>query len=158
MTQTRIGSLIWAAVVAAPIGWSISVLVDAATGVLPVVPWVLPLLVLFLAIILAAAARAVRGWVSERRHDTRLDALRVARLLALAKAAEYFGAVLVGGYLGLGVRALADLAVPMGQNRALLSALVVVAAVILTVAAVRLERACRVPPPDEEPPDETRPA
>jgi hypothetical protein len=134
------------------------VLVDAMTGVLPIVPWVLPLLVLFLAVIVAVAARAVRGWVTERRHDTSLDALRVARLLALAKAAEYFGAVLAGGYLGLGIRALADLAVPMGQNRALLSALVIVAAIILTVAAVRLERACRVPPPDEEPPSDSKPS
>lgn len=150
MQRTKIGSLIWVALVAVPIGWSIGRVVDAASGALPPVPWVLPLLLVFLAIAMFAGARAVRGWIIERRFDRRIDALRVARSVALAKASEYFGAVLVGVYTGLGLLALDALDSPMGRNRAVLSATVVVAAVVLTVAAVRLERAGEVPPPPDD--------
>ncbi|TDE08915.1 DUF3180 domain-containing protein [Jiangella asiatica] len=150
MQKTKIGSLIWAALVAVPIGWSISRLVDAASGSLPPVPWVLPLLLLFLAIAMFAGARAVRAWITERRFDQRIDALRVARSVALAKASAYFGAVVAGGYGGLGLLASTMLDVPMGRNRAVLSGITVVCAVVLSVAAVRLERAGEVPPPAED--------
>lgn len=150
MQKTKISSLIWVALVAVPIGWSVSRLVQAGSGALPPVPWILPLLLLFLAVALFAGARAVRQWITERRFDRRLDALRVARALALAKATEYFGAVVAGGYAGLGVLALAYLEVPMGRERAILAAVVVASAVVLTVAAVRLERACEAPPIDDD--------
>lgn len=150
MQKTKISTLIWVAVIAVPIGWSIARLVEAASGALPPIPLVLPLLLLFLAVGLFAGARAVRQWISERRFDRRLDPLRVARAVALAKAAEYFGVVLIGVYAGIGLLALDNLNVPMGRNRALLSGAVIVCAVVLTVAAVRLERACMVPPPSDE--------
>ncbi|PZF81809.1 DUF3180 domain-containing protein [Jiangella anatolica] len=150
MQRTRIGSLIWVALVAVPVGWSIGRVVDAMSDVLPPIPWVLPALLLFLAIAMFAGARAVRGWIHERRFDTRIDALRVARSVALAKASEYFGAVLVGVYTGLGLLAVGRLDSPMGRNRAILSAVVIVAAVVLTIAAVRLERAGEVPPPSDD--------
>ena len=150
MQRTRIGSLVWAALVAAPIGWSIARVVDAASGALPPVPWVLPLLLLFLAVAMFAGARAVRAWIHERRYDGRIDALRVARAVALAKASEYFGAVVAGAYAGLVLLALSMLDVPMGRNRAVLGGIVIVCATVLTVAAVRLERAGEVPPPAED--------
>lgn len=150
MQRTRIGSLIWVALVAVPAGWSIGRVVDALSNALPPIPWVLPLLLLFLALGMAAGARAVRGWITERRFDRRIDALRVARSVALAKASAYFGALLAGLYAGLGLLALGYLDSPMGRNRAVLSAVVVAASVILTVAAVRLERAGEVPPPSED--------
>ena len=150
MQRTKIGSLIWVALVAVPIGWSIGRVVDAMSGALPPVPWVLPLLLVFLAIAMFAGSRAVRGWITERRFDSRIDALRVARSVALAKASAYFGALLVGVYTGLGLLALGYLDSPMGRNRGILSATVVVAAVVLTVAAVRLERAGEVPPPADD--------
>jgi len=56
----------------------------------------------------------------------------------------------VGVYTGLGLLALGYLDSPMGRNRGILSATVVVAAVVLTVAAVRLERAGEVPPPADD--------
>lgn len=155
MSRTTLGTLGWVAAIAAPIGWSIGRIYDAAVGTLLPVPWVLPLLLVFLAVIAVAAAAVVRAWVAERRYDNRIDALRVARLLVLAKALEFFGAAVAGAYLGLVLLALDAMAVPMGRNRVLLGGIVVVAAVVLTVAAVRLERACIAPPsPDED--DESR--
>jgi hypothetical protein len=104
----------------------------------------------FLAVVLFVGARTVRGWIEERRYDGRMDALRAARLLALAKAAAVFGAAVAGAYLGLGVLALDSLAVPAGRNRVVLSGLVAVVAIVVVVAGIRLERACQVPPGDED--------
>jgi len=150
MRPTRVGTLVWIGLAAAPVGWSVGQVVDALSDALPPVPWILPLLLAFLAVVLFLGARAVRGWIEERRFDGRLDALRIARLLALSKAAAVFGAAVAGGYVGLGVLALGSFSVPAGRNRALLSGLVAIAAVVVVVAALRLERACLVPPDDEE--------
>jgi len=147
---TRVSTLVWVALAAAPVGWSIGRIVDAASGALPPVPWILPLLLVFLAVVLFVGARTVRGWIEERRYDSRMDALRAARLLALGKAAAVFGAAVAGAYVGLGVLALDSLAVPAGRNRVVLSALVAVVAVVVSIAGLRLERACMVPPDDDE--------
>lgn len=149
MRPTRISTLLWVALAAIPIGWSVGRVVDTVSGTLPPIPWILPLLLVFLAILLFVGAYAVRGWVEERRYDRRLDALRIARLSALGKAAAVFGAFVVGAYLGIGLLALGSLAVPAGRNRAVLSALVIVAGVVIVVAALRLERACLVPPDED---------
>ena len=127
--------MLWVALAAVPVGWSVGMVIDAVSSTLPPIPWILPLLIVFLA-----------------RYDRLLDALRIARLLALGKAAAVFGAVVVGAYMGLAVLALGSLEVPVGRNRAVLSALVVVAGVVVVVAALRLERACLVPPPEEDDP------
>jgi hypothetical protein len=156
---TRVSTLLWVALAAVPVGWVVSRVIDAVSGTLPPVPWILPLLLVFLAVLLFLGASAVRGWVQERRYDRRLDALRVARLLALSKAAAVFGALVVGAYLGVAVLALGSLSVPVGRNRAVLAALVVIAGVVVVVAALRLERACLVPPDeDASDTDRARPA
>jgi Protein of unknown function (DUF3180) len=146
---TRVTTLLWIALAAVPVGWTVSQVVDTVSGTLPPVPWILPLLLVFLAALLFLGAYAVKGWIEERRYDRRLDALRIARLLALAKAAAAFGAIVVGAYLGLILLALGSLSVPAGRNRAVFGGLVVVAAVIVVVGALRLERACLVPPDED---------
>jgi Protein of unknown function (DUF3180) len=147
---TRVSTLVWLALAAAPVGWSIGRVIDAASDALPPVPWILPLLLVFLAVVLFVGARTVRGWIEERRYDSRMDALRAARLLALGKAAAVFGALAAGAYVGLGVLAFDSIAVPAGRNRVVLSALVAVAAVVVSIAGLRLEKACMVPPDDDE--------
>lgn len=156
MRPTRVGTLVWVALAAAPVGWSIGRIVDAMSNALPPVPWILPLLLVFLAVVLFVGARTVRGWIEERRYDSRMDALRAARLLALGKAAAVFGALAAGAYVGLAVLALDSLAVPAGRNRVVLSTLVAVAAVVVSIAGLRLERACMVPPDDEQDADGAR--
>lgn len=150
MQKTKLSSLVWAALVAVPIGWSISRVIDSVTDVLPPVPWVLPVLLFFLAIVIYIAARAVTAWVRERRYDGRLDAIRVARLLALAKASQAGGAAVAGGYFGLMLLALTMLDSSMGRNRAISAGFVVLTAAIVVAAGRRLERACVAPPPPED--------
>lgn len=150
MQKTKLATLLWICLIAAPIGWSISRLIHNATGTLPPIPLLLPAFIVVLAVIMLAGAREVRGWIHERRHDRHIGPLRVARLLALAKAAEFFGAAVIGGYVGLGVLAMDHLASSMGRGGLLRAGIVAAAAVLATVAAVVLERACLVPPDDEE--------
>lgn len=153
MGPTRIGTLLGAGLVAAPLGWAFGLVAQAATGALPAVPWVLPLLLLFMAALLLIGARMVRGWVEERRYDRQVDALLVARLFALGKAAAVFGAVIGGVYIGFGLLAAVELPPPVRTGRVVLSGLVVAGGVVVALSALRLERACRVPHPDGDDPD-----
>jgi hypothetical protein len=147
--QTKIGTLLWTGVIAVPIGWIIARVVDSVTHALPPVPWVLPALVLVLALLMEIARRSVRGWVEFRRFDERLDALRIARLLVLAKASAVFGAAVAGAYVGLAMYVASEWDTPAGRNRLLMSGLMVVAGIVVAVVAVRCEAACKVPPPDD---------
>jgi hypothetical protein len=154
MQKTRIATLAWTSLIAIPIGWSIGRLVHNATAELLPIPALLPAFLVLFAAAMFAGARAVRGWIRERRHDRHLGPLQVARILALAKAAEYFGAVIVGAYVGIAGIAIDHLAVPMGREGLLMAGLVAVAGALATVAAVVLERSCLVPPSDEDPQNE----
>lgn len=151
MGPTRIRVLVVVAVVGVVAGYLLARVLDGFTSTgLPQMSPVTPALFVLLAAGLLVAARVVNGWVKERRYDRRMDALTVARLLALAKAAAVFGAFALGGYAGFGMVALDLMDSDAGQRRVLLVAATCVGALATTVAALRLERACRVPPTDDE--------
>lgn len=153
MHRTKVGTLLGIGLAAVPAGWILGLVADAVSGALPAVPWgVIPVLVA-MAVIGFVGARVVRAWIAERRYDRAVDALLVARLLALAKAVAVFGVVVTGAYVGLGLLTLDRLTGTVARDRALLAASIAVGGVLVTIAAVRLERACEVPPPpdDEDP-------
>lgn len=152
MRPTRISVLIGLGLAAIPAGWTLARLIDVLVGRLPAIPWATPALLVTLALALLISARMVRGWVRERRYDRQLNALRVARLLVLAKAGAVFGVVIAGGYAGFGIVALRFVESAFGRERLWAAGLTVVAGVLVTVAALRLENACRVPPEDEQEP------
>jgi ABC-type xylose transport system permease subunit len=152
--RTRVGTLIWAFVFGVPVGWLIARAVRSSGNGLPPIPAVLPILLGVLAVAGIVAARWVRAWVDERKHERHLDALRVARLVAMAKAGSIFGAVVGGLYAGIVLVALELLDVPLGRSRAIVGGIVVLTAVAVSVSALVLERACEAPPPpqDDDPP------
>lgn len=137
-----------------PIGWLIARAVRSSGSGLPPIPVVLPILLVALAGAAIIAARLVRGWVDERKHERQLDALKVARLVVMAKAGAIFGAFVAGIYAGIVLVAFDILDVPLGRNRAIVGGFVVLAAIAVSVSALVLERACEAPPPphDDEPP------
>ena len=156
MRATKISSLLWVGLAGIPVGWLFGRLVKVTTGALPSVPWVLAIVLVVMAILLLLGARVARGWISERRYDGRVDALVVARLLALGKAGSVFGVVVAGVYAGIGGVVLNQLSGTVARDRALLAAAVALGGVAVAVAGYLLEMACRVPPeePDEGgPPD-----
>lgn len=150
MRTTKISTLLWVGLAGIPAGWLFGRLVKAATGALPSVPWVLAIVLVVMAVLLLLAARVARGWISERRYDGRVDALVVARLLALGKAASVFGVIVAGVYAGIGGVVLNQLSGTVARDRALLAAAVAVAGVAVAVAGYRLELACRVPPDESD--------
>lgn len=133
-------------------------LAEAAYGSLPEVPGGAPVPLLLVAVAELALAKAVRDRVLRRtgpdgRPPRRpLHPLQVARLAALAKASSPAGAVLLGAYGGLFAWTAqhAD-RLAAASDDVTASGLAALAALALVVAALLLERACRVPtPPDSE--------
>lgn len=150
MQPTKVTTLLGVGLAAAPAGWLFGRIVQELSGALPAIPWVFPVLLVFMAALLLAGTRVAKGWIAERRYDNRVDALLVARLLVLGKAAAVFGAVIAGAYVGLGLLVLNELAGSVARDRALVAAAVAVAAVSVAIAGFRLELGCRVPPDESE--------
>ncbi|HSK26277.1 MAG TPA: DUF3180 domain-containing protein [Jiangellales bacterium] len=156
MRPTRVSLLLALALASVAVGWSLGRIVDTVTGSLPVTPRLTPALLAFLAVVLLISARVVRGWVLERRYDRRMNALRVTRLLALAKAAALTGAVVAGGYSGVVLLYAQVQPASLGRERVVVAGLSALAGVAVSVSALFLERACRVPPgAEDEPPGPT---
>jgi len=140
--------------------------VRAAYGSLPTFTWWLPLPVGVLALVEALGARTLRTRLRAQRDRSPasgrpataarpVEPMLVARLAVLAQASAYVGAVFAGCWAGLllyTVPALDRLTAARGDSVA--AVIGVVLAVGLTVAALRLEDACKVPPDgdDEGPP------
>ena len=76
------------------------------------------------------------------RHE-RLEPHRAVNRLVLGRAAALVGALVAGGYAGYAVSWIGDPAELAGQ-RILRSAVAVAAGITTMVAALLLERACRV--------------
>jgi hypothetical protein len=148
---TRPSTLVVSGVAGAVVGFGLASLLDRLGYGLPRVSWVSIGLLLLLAVALLVSARRVVGWVSGDRHPQPGDALRMGRLVALGKAGAVFGAVMTGGYLGLALAALPRLPGEYGREHlgwALGGAL---AALAVMVAAIVLERSCRLPGDGEQP-------
>ncbi|HEX6233958.1 MAG TPA: DUF3180 domain-containing protein [Jiangellaceae bacterium] len=150
MRATKISTLLGVGLAGLPAGWLFGRLVKASTGALPSVPWVLVIVLVVMAVLLLLGARVARGWIDERRYDTRVDALVVARLLALGKAASVFGAIVAGVYFGIAGVAVNQLSGTVARDRALLAVAVALASIAVAVAGFRLELACRVPPDESD--------
>jgi hypothetical protein len=153
MGPTKPATLVVIAMVTAALGW---ILVANYYRDVPKIPW-LPAFVLFaLAIGEAVLARTTKARIDRRPGTAPVDALAVARYVVLAKASSPAGATFVGLYGGL----LVALLLEQGQTTAAASdvpptAASLVASLALVLAALYLERACRVPkrPEDDKSPE-----
>jgi hypothetical protein len=129
------------------LGWLLHPVAESLRGTAPVVTWVQPLTLLLVAAILGWTAWATYRTVHVRRE--RLLPHQAVNRLVLGRACALAGALVAGGYLGYAVSWLgfdADLA----QQRVVRSVLAGVAGILICVGALLLERACRVPPSDDE--------
>lgn len=150
MTPTRPGTLALVALVACGVGWALA---RRFYGDLPRVTWFPVVTLVLLAAVEAITARSTAARIARRPGAPPIEPMLVARFAALAKASS-LGAALFGGLYGglagyvFGERdrltaAADDLPETVGA---------VLAAALLLVAALWLERACRVPePPAKDP-------
>jgi sulfite exporter TauE/SafE len=79
------------------------------------------------------------------RERRRIDAQRAVNLLLIAKASALTGALVAGGYVGFGLQFIDQLDVALPRERVIRSASAAVAGILIVVAGLLLERACRVP-------------
>ena len=152
MRPTRVRTLIVLAAVVGVLAWLFLHVVDNRGSTLPSLTWTAPAGVLALALVVGVswvAVRRRRDPAQSRLHP--IDPLGMARMAVLGKAAAHVGAALLGFYLGWVVLLLPDLGIDARRERALIAAVAAVGAVLLAVAGLLLERACRVRDDDEGP-------
>jgi hypothetical protein len=153
---TSIATLVLVVVVAAAAGWA---LFSQFYGVLPPVSLLPALTLVVLAVVEGITAVSTRSRVERRSGTQPVNPLTVARYVLVAKASSVAGALFMGGYLGI----LAWVWTHRGRLAAasddvLPAALGAGAALLLLLAALWLERSCRIPrnPDDEDEPPPAR--
>lgn len=128
--------------------------VEAVAGTPPTLPPTMPLLLAVTAMVVIVLAR--HTWRKVHRENAWVEASRGLRLLALGKAAVALGAVLGGLQLGILILLVPRLAVEVNGQRALVSGVGAAICVVLVVAGLALQRACRVPDDEADAPTPRR--
>jgi hypothetical protein len=129
-------------------GWLLHPVAERISGTAPVVTWLQPLSIFLVAAIVGAAAWATWRTVHVRREW--LEPQRAVSRLLLARSCALVGALIAGGYFGYAVSWVGSSSALAGQ-RGWRSVTGGVAGTLVVVAALLLERACRVRSEDEQP-------
>ncbi|MFW6869608.1 DUF3180 domain-containing protein [Nocardioides sp. CPCC 206347] len=148
LRPTALISLLGWALVGLVGGWAVHPLCERLGVVPPLVTAPQPLALLLLAAILGYVAWATHRAVQVRRE--RLEAHKAVNRLVLARASALVGALVGGGYLGYAISWIGDPA-ELADDRLVRSLIATGCAVAAMVAALLLERACRVREDDPEP-------
>jgi hypothetical protein len=145
---TRVRALVALFFVGGVLGYAFVRIWIAVHGYAPQIQWTsVVVLLAAAALILGLANSTYRTLHRERRW---IDPGRAVRFLLLAKASALVGAIVAGGYLGFAVNFDYQLDVHLPQERVIRSVCASLAAVLLVLGGLLLERACRVPKgPDE---------
>lgn len=128
------------------LGWLLHPVSDRF-GNPPVVSWLQPLALVFLAAMLASAAYGTHRTLHVRRE--RMEPHRAVNRLVLARACMVVGGLVAGGYFGYALSWLGDPA-ELADERIIRSTVAGLAGVGIAAAALFLERACRVRSDDAE--------
>jgi hypothetical protein len=143
---TRPATLVVAALASAAVAW---LLISRFYGEFPQLPWLPTATLTALAVLEGYAAMNTRARIERRPGQEPVNPLLVARLVVLAKASSLAGAIFGGFYAGLVVW-LAIERTRAATNDLPAGVAGLVAGVVLMVAALWLERSCRVPEQPEE--------
>ena len=146
------GVLVVWGVVGLVLGWAVRPVAQRFGEAPPTVGWAQVTALLLVAAALGWTAWITRQTVVKRRY---LEPHRAVNRLVLAKACALVGALAAGGYAGYALTWVGSEAA-LADERMLRSGVGAVAGLLMCVAALLLERACRVPP-DDSAPGEGRP-
>ncbi|MCW2668638.1 MAG: hypothetical protein QOD70_2130 [Frankiales bacterium] len=143
MKPTSWRSLLGGAVLTGILGW---VLFAAAYGALVKLPTYAAVTAGLMAVFELVLARVVRDKVRGLPRGRQMHPLQIARAAALAKASSMAGALLLGLYAGFFAWLLprSD-RLAAANDDALVAGLSGGACLLLVIAALLLERACRIP-------------
>ncbi|HYJ75022.1 MAG TPA: DUF3180 domain-containing protein [Kineosporiaceae bacterium] len=147
MKPARVPAALLTALVTGGAAWFLLDLWTRQGGRLLPLPWFAAA-----AIVAVAAVVAVLGWEVRRsvrgQRRVPLDPLFSARVVVLAKAAVFGGAVLAGWYAAQGL-VLLSTASGLRRERLLVAGATALAAVVLAVAGFLAQRWCRLPDDDD---------
>lgn len=148
MEPTRPATLVVAALAAAAVAWLI---ISRFYYELPRLPWIPALTLAALAAGEAVAAYSTKARIDRKSGQPPVDPLLVARLVVLAKASSLVGAIFGGFYAAVAGWLLIERQRNIHPAQDLPAVFAGVGAcVVLLVAALWLERSCRIPKqPDE---------
>ena len=141
LRPTSVGALTLWGVVGLVGGWVLHPLAERMRDTAPIVTWAQPLALLLVAVILGATAFLT--WRTIHVHQQRLEPQQAVNRLVLARACALVGALVAGGYLGYALSWIGDPA-ELADDRMVRALLAATAAIAAAVAAMFLERACRV--------------
>jgi hypothetical protein len=127
-------------------GWLLHPVAERVSGTAPVVTWLQPIALFLVAAIVGGAAWATWRAVHLRREW--LEPQRAVNRLLLARSCALVGALVAGGYFGYAVSWVGSDSALAGE-RGWRSFAGGVAGALIVVAALLLERACRVHSEDE---------
>ena len=145
LRPTTGASLAIAAVIGLIAGWLLRPAIVRLTGTAPFVTWVQALALVFVAAVLAYVAW--HTWQTIQVRHERLPDNRAVNRLVLARACALVGALAAGAYAGYGVTWLGD-ASELAGERLLRCGVAAAGGVLMMLASLALERACRVPKED----------
>ncbi|WNI16066.1 DUF3180 domain-containing protein [Actinacidiphila sp. ITFR-21] len=156
MRTLRIRTLVGVFAVALVLAWSVSRLWDTF-GTLPGVPVAAPIVLALIAAALLATALSLRARLRaqrERRPGAKgVDPLAAARSVVFGQASALVAALVSGMYAGAGVfLVMYRLDMDPRRQQAVYAGFAVLAAVAVIAAALFLERVCRLPEDDDDPP------
>ncbi|MGZ5399795.1 MAG: DUF3180 domain-containing protein [Nocardioides sp.] len=146
LEPTGFGAIGASVMVGLVLGWLLHPVSDRF-GNPPVISWLQPLALLFVAALLASAAYGTHRTLHVR-HE-RMEPHRAVNRLVLARACMVVGGLVAGGYFGYAVSWLGDPA-ELADERIVRASVAGLAGVGIVAAALFLERACRVRPDDPE--------
>ncbi len=145
---TRVRWLLVAFVIGGGLGYELVPVSRWAGVVPPVVPWTSVVVLVAIAVLVLVLANSTYRTVQRDRRY--INPHRAVRYLLLAKASAWVGAVVAGGYLGFASQFVDALDIPLPHDRFVRSLCAAVAALVIVVAGLLLERACRVPDDNDE--------
>ena len=130
-------------------GWAVVITANALYLSPPRVPWTTPIAVILVTALVGALAYSTYQRLHVRRE--RMEPQRAVAFLVLGKASALAGAVVAGGYLAYALMFVTRMDAATPRERVIRSLVAVAAGMVMSIAGLLLERACRVPrDPDSE--------
>lgn len=140
--------LLVAALFGAVVGWVLGPVIEGMGRTPMHVPWTAPAALALAAVLLAVMARRMWRTVHVRREP--VDPQHGLYSLVLGKSSALVGAAVFGGYVVFGASFLPRLDADTALARVIGSALAALAGAAVGAAGYALERACQLPPDDED--------
>lgn len=116
----------------------------------PQVGWGAATMLFAVAMLIGAVAWTT--WQSLHKKKQRMTSEHGVKLLALSRSSLIVGGLFGGGYAGYALSYVENFDTPLGQDRVWHSGFAAVAGILLLVAALLLERACRIPGAEDDDP------